>query len=463
MTRLSAILTLSIAILFASCGTEPTSGPGELKPVDASKIRFSRLMHKSSQVKIVEDKNLTDQQLLTYPVTDSIPARWQNRLPHKAIENEILMKFSLYNASDSTLSLYFYPGAYFKSIRLLKLNDSSKSLSEVDPKETEPEFRKGFRLMQISAHDSSVYFARLKPVLTSANLFYPAIVQKDFAGAFIAAKKEQRANSNIVTYIAAGIMLMMILYSMAVFVQNGGREFLYYAGYAFCMGSLLFLKSFLAYRFSDFNFFFESYWDLLILCLGVGFYFFFLRKFLNTRSNHPFLDKAFKVTEILVAVLLVFYTILFFSTNDFYALDLVENFTKQLLLIVGIVFIIYGLRNKDKLLRYLLIGNVLLSFFSIVSFVQILAPFRVTEMRVLDSLIQRYSIMRSVWWRNLLSSSSHLLIKIVAILSKEHVKEKDSKLRTNAKNWKNKWQFSLLSKTSETGYLQTCTMNLGQV
>ncbi|HKP31884.1 MAG TPA: sensor histidine kinase, partial [Chitinophagaceae bacterium] len=379
MTRRTAILTLSLSIFFASCGTEPRSGTGELKPIDASKIRFSRLLQKNSLVRIAEDKILPDQQLVSYSISDSIPVQWQNRLPHKAIENEILLKFVLYSNADTSLALYFYPGAYFKGLRLIRYNDSINTLTEIDAKETEPEYRKGFRLIRIEPKDSSIYFARLIPVRTSVNLFYPALVQKDFIGAFIAAKKEQRATSNIVTYVATGIMLMMILYSMAVFVQNGGREFLYYAGYAFCMGLLLFLKSFLVYKFSEFNFFFESYWDLLILCAGVGFYFFFLRKFLNTKSNHPFLDKTFKVTEILVGTLLIFYTILFFSTNNFYSLDLVENFTKQLLLIVGIVFIIYGIRKNDKLLRYLLIGNALLSFFSIVSFVQILFPFRLTE------------------------------------------------------------------------------------
>jgi uncharacterized SAM-binding protein YcdF (DUF218 family) len=42
--------------------------------------------------------------------------------------------------------------------------------------------------------------------------------------------------------MVCGILLMMILYSIAVFWMNGNIEFVYYAGYASAMYLLFYLK-----------------------------------------------------------------------------------------------------------------------------------------------------------------------------------------------------------------------------
>jgi signal transduction histidine kinase len=55
-------------------------------------------------------------------------------------------------------------------------------------------------------------------------------------------------------------------------------------------------------------------------------------------------------------------------------LDFFENFTKQILLLVGIVFVVYGVRRNDPLMRWLVWGNICLIFFSVVSFLLIVSP-----------------------------------------------------------------------------------------
>jgi len=41
----------------------------------------------------------------------------------------------------------------------------------------------------------------------------------------------------MITYVFCGLLLMMIFYSLANFLQGANKEFLYYSGYAFFLGS----------------------------------------------------------------------------------------------------------------------------------------------------------------------------------------------------------------------------------
>ena len=368
---------LVFALFFISCNkqsgvTAPAQVPDKVNvaAVPAQKNIYRNLRHA-----VVSPGSVSNEQLAGISIDKPLPADWQgHRVPPSIIENELLLKITLLNRSDSLEAVYFYPGAYFTKIDLFKVT-SQGNAELVSPRETDAENRAGFRLLQLLPHDSNTYIARLQFLRTSATMFYPAIVKHDFIKSFLTDKIHYKEKVNLITYVASGVMLMMIFYSIAVYRLNRSREFMYYTIYAASLALLLFLKSFLLYDFTNFNYFFESYWDFLVQCLGIGSYFMFIRKFLDTKTRHPFIDKTFKIGQYIIIGFIGIYTALYFFTNNFVWLNLFENITKQFLLVIGLIFIIYGVRHwEDKLLRLLVIGNVWLLVFSVISFLQIVMP-----------------------------------------------------------------------------------------
>src|SRR5206468_12295407 len=85
------------------------------------------------------------------------------------------------------------------------------------------------------------------------------------------------------------------------------------------------------------------------------------------------------LSEYFIGALLAVYTVLYFFTDNFIWLDFFENFTKQFLLLIGVMFVFYGIRKHDSLMQWLVWGNILLILFSIFSFVLIVTPFSVTN------------------------------------------------------------------------------------
>lgn len=362
--------------------------------VDVGKLRFFSDLYKSMRYEMIAtDAPATA--VISTDINKKFSETWRrHRVPADIIEHDLLVKFTLSNTSDSLQQVYFYPGAYFEKIELYRVSASKTVLVSQDG--TPEMYRPGFRLVQLEAKAQSDFVARLKFVRTSATMFYPAMLQKDYIKPFITEKKEGKVKASMITYLASGIMLMMIFYSLAVFYQTGNKEFLYYSGYATCLTLLLFLKSFLLYDFTPFNFFFESYWDFLVQCFGVACYFFFIRRFLDTKRKHPFLEKTFKIAQVILGICIAVYTFLYFFSSDFTWLNNFENFTKQSLLVIGLIFIIYGARRKkDKPLRYMMWGNIFLLFFSLLSFLLIVTPFQITsnnDFRWVNSAIIYYEI-----------------------------------------------------------------------
>jgi signal transduction histidine kinase len=161
---------------------------------------------------------------------------------------------------------------------------------------------------------------------------------------------------------------MMILFSMANFLQGANREFFYYSGYAFFVGGMLFAKALFDFRANNTSFFIESYLDFIMQCLGHMFYLIFMQRFLDTRHKHPFLYKLYNGGIILLISAMVAFTLLHYFTDNFPLQNLVENATKVLLLVMIVVFLVYSIRHwADKLLRFLFWGNSMLFLFSLLS------------------------------------------------------------------------------------------------
>ena len=187
---------------------------------------------------------------------------------------------------------------------------------------------------------------------------------------FIERYKNNLSNKpiNLITYIVSGILLMMIFYSLSVYFQNFKPVFLYCSAYAFFMGLLIFLKSYLYNTTTIANYYFEGYFDFMLEACGFLFYIAFIRKFLQTAEKHPVLEKTFKACQWATIGLIIIFSIASFVSNSFFVSNIIESLTKLMLVELSIFFIIYGLSKNDKLMSYLTIGQIMLIVFSILSF-----------------------------------------------------------------------------------------------
>ena len=161
---------------------------------------------------------------------------------------------------------------------------------------------------------------------------------------------------------------MMILFSLANYFQGGNQEFLYYSGYAFFLGIMLFIKAIYSYHTTWFGFFQETYLDLIMQNAGILMYMLFMQKYLATKQQHTFLYKCYNAG----IVLLIFSTAVFsyahYFTGNFTLENSIENITKVMLLTMIVIFLVYSIGHwHDKLLRYLFWGNLFLLLFSLIS------------------------------------------------------------------------------------------------
>jgi signal transduction histidine kinase len=303
-------------------------------------------------------------------------------IPYGMINHTLYLKFTMRNSSDSLLPVFFYPGFYFKEIEIFSASPENIVGSFANIKQfpgNDSDSYEGFDLINLAPKTTRVFYVKLSLAKTPVNILGPRIINKNFIIYFKTAFLARKSRMSLITYVVSGILLMMIFYSLAVYLQNFSVEFLYYSGYAFSMGILLFLKSALFNTNTPFNYFFESYLDFFIQFAGYIFYIIFIRKFLDTKRNYPFLEKLFLFSEWFIFLLLAAFSITYFFTSRIEILSLIENGTKQFLLIIGIIFIIFGIRKKDKLMNYLVAGQSILIFFSAISLFLIINPIRFVQ------------------------------------------------------------------------------------
>lgn len=308
----------------------------------------------------------------TYTSIVFIPElRHKGTIPNDFVTQKVVLRFNLTNSADSTANAWFFPGFYYKDIKLFRLEGTTlKAIPPVLPPVADSV---GFRLISLPAKDSATIYAELSFVKTYVNTIRPRLINIDYTKAFIAELRSTLNESDLMTYIFCGLLLMMIFFSMANFLQGANPEFLYYSGYAFFLGGMLLTKTMFGFRSSQISFFFEAYMDFIMQGLGIMFYMIFMQRFLDTKNNHPFLYKLYNAGIALLTISLLSYTYFHYFTDNYTIEYLIENATKVLLLAMVIIFLVYSLRSwKDKLMRYLFWGNLCLFIFSLVSQIAVL-------------------------------------------------------------------------------------------
>lgn len=290
------------------------------------------------------------------------------------INKKAVARFTIINDADTSRVFYFFPGFFFEDSRLYQLEDEKLvPLPSVAP---DVKDNAAIREISLKAGDTATFIAEAIQVKTYNNRFTPRLINPLYLEAHLGQLHNSNKIEAFITYIFCGLLLMMILFSIATYSQGGNKEFLYYAGYAFFLGFMLFTKPHYNLRSDEMTFFFEGYLDFILQCIGICFYMAFMMRFLATKQKYPFLHGLYKYSIIGLLLAMVVFTWFHYGTDNFFLENLVENYiTKGLLLVLMVVFLVYAHnRWSDQLLRYLFWGNLLYLIFAIISLGLILAP-----------------------------------------------------------------------------------------
>ncbi|MEI9808622.1 MAG: 7TM diverse intracellular signaling domain-containing protein [Bacteroidota bacterium] len=365
----SILLTVCFSLLLANIQAQPVllkekdSLAGTC--VDISKIRLVKSISKYVEVAYSDEK-------AGLPAFYSSSLRFSpgiihtKTIPPDFVTKKVLMRFSVCNGADTAQGAYFFPGFYYEHISLYRLRNNK--LEEIPRKLPDTPDSIGYRFIYLSAHDTAVIIAELGLLKTYVNTMRPRLINPEYQSVFVTDLHSAHNESELMTYVFCGLLLMMILFSIANFLQGANPEFLYYSGYAFFLGVMLLTKAMLTYHSTTLSYFLESYLDFILQGLGIMFYMVFMQKYLATRKQHPFLYRLYNAGIAMLIISMALYTVFHYLTDNFVVENNIENITKVLLLLLTLIFLIYSiLRWNDKLIRYIFWGNLCLFIFSLFS------------------------------------------------------------------------------------------------
>ena len=387
------LITLSFLLCINSVGQVPPSPDDSLvnSYTDISKITLVKTISKTISSIYIRNNEHPESGYANLPFRPGL--RHKGTVPNKFVTKKILLKFNILNTADTSVAVYFFPGFYFNEIRLFKIINKQEieKIPAVLPSVNDSA---GYRRITLLPHDSASIIAELTLVKTYNNAVRPRLVNSEYLPSYISDLFSIHNRNNMITYIFCGLLLMMILFSVASFLQAANPEFLYYSGYAFFLGGMLFAQARHSFHSNSTSFFVEGYLDFIMQVAGIIFYMIFMQKFLTTRSKHPFLYKLYNAGILLLIISLISYTYFHYFSDNFSAENLVENITKVLLLLMIVIFLVYSLKHwKDKLLRYLFWGNFCLFIFALISQLAVfLSPFFKTLPGVFSSSVIYYEI-----------------------------------------------------------------------
>lgn len=290
--------------------------------------------------------------------------RQMNQLPGKRIPKALMIDagiyllFKLNNNDQEPRSFYLSPGIYARETVLYSLDSITGQWIKI-PGQIRAEIKeKAYRYFTVQPGTETTILVKCKYARTNISAFSPYLINPAFIDYHINFVQTHWFGVSTFTYVLCGLLLMMLFFSTANYLQNYKKEFLYYSIYALCMGLLLFLKAALYKHSSAFSFFNEEYLDYFLQMLGYIFYIGFTRMFLNTPANYPKLNRLFITAEIVLGVFVIAFSVFYFGGFRYVYLTGTENLSKFFLIFLGIMYVILGIVERNKLMNYLLAGNV---------------------------------------------------------------------------------------------------------
>jgi signal transduction histidine kinase len=352
------------SLVVSTCILTSIASNAQSPAIDASKIKFSKSI--SNEISMFYFPSKVDLPNIYSPATFKEGVIHKKNIPNEFVPMIAAVRFRLYNSADSVVKICFFPGLYYRYITLYR--DVGSRLQEL-PSELPPVRDSiGYRLITLAPHDSQTIVAELGFVKTYINTLRPRLISPEFLNSYITGMQSANRENDLVTFLFCGLLLMMVLFSIANFLQGGNREFLYYSGYAFFLGTMLGTKAMFTGHSSHISYFLEAYLDFILQITGIMFYMIFMQKYLETRSRYPFLYKLYSLGIVMLILSLISYSFFHYFTNNFVTENAIENLTKGLLLLMTVVFLAYSARHwQDKMMRYLFWGNLCLFVFSLLS------------------------------------------------------------------------------------------------
>jgi signal transduction histidine kinase len=365
-------IATSLFILFFTASIPGYSQEPDSMTIDVAKLRFSEIINEKCWFSAQPRGLVPATAIPSLPYSNKEVRKYHGKaVLDSLMEKDLYLKFVLYNSADTAKNIYLLPAFYCTTISLFRATpgDVPASFQAIPDSSIKKGAYAGVRLLRIEPHEKVVFFCRFNLLRSNVNGFATRIIEEDFLDQWLVITKNKDWALDLCTYVVSGILLLMVFYSLAIYLQNHNKEFLYYAVYTLCTVLLLFLKSFLNVSANWFNFFYEEYLDFMILSGSVFSYLIFVRKFINTRENHPQLDKFLRWADWILLGLFCVFSMIYFFTDRYIILSLMENLViKIFFFIIGVIFIIYSLKKKDTLLNYLAAGNFALIVFSVLSF-----------------------------------------------------------------------------------------------
>jgi signal transduction histidine kinase len=335
------------------------------KCIDISKIRLVKSISRYVSVAYFSEK--ADLPVFYSSSLQFTPGIiYTKTIPTDIVTKKAVLRFHLCNSADTATGVYFFPGFYYRYIRLYRLRNDK--LEEIPRKLPDNPDSIGYRFIALPAHDTATIFAELGFLKTYVNTLRPRLINPEYESSFVTDLHSAHNESELMTYVFCGLLLMMILFSMANFLQGANPEFLFYSMYAFFLGFMLLTKAMFTYHADSLSYFLESYLDFVLQGLGIMFYMVFMQKYLDTKRQHPFLYKLYNAGIVMLVTSVLAYTWSHYFTDNFVVENAIENITKVLLLLLTLIFLVYSImRWDDKMIRYLFWGNLCLFMFSVFS------------------------------------------------------------------------------------------------
>jgi signal transduction histidine kinase len=290
------------------------------------------------------------------------------------IDSKVYLLFWLNNDEDKPRDFFITPGTFAKECVIYTRINNDNPWVEFPGQIVANKNEDAYRYFTIPPGIEMQVLVRSSYARTNIIRLNPYLINPIFFDDHINNIHTNWFGVNTFTYVLCGLLLMMLLYSLANYLQNYKREFLYYSIYALCIGTLLFLKAALYNRSTSFNFFNEEYLDYFLQMLGYIFYIGFTRMFLNTPTKYPTLNKMFIIAEVVLGVFLVVFSIFYFTDAAYRNLSITENASKFFLIFLGIMYIVLGIVKRNRLMNYLLAGNVSNLLMGAISVYLILVP-----------------------------------------------------------------------------------------
>jgi len=345
--------------------------PGDSNSIDIATITDSSLINKNYQIFIdstgsYAPENIPDNDWKTldnYNLKKYIPTYW--------ITRNVYLKFTLINSSDSVETVYFIAGHYIRRNSLFIMTAPNNAQLQKDESKAD-----GYQPILLKPGEKQTFIASFYFTKRLRNYFLPQLVKSNYLRKHKIFNYYKIDTALTAGLLLSGVLLMMIFFTAANFIVSKRKAFLYNCIYSICMFGLFFLTAFLERKTGVFTSLFLEYVDFMLLAAGTVFYIAFTRKFLDTKINYPLLNKIFVYEEKFLLLLLAAFTYIVFVTDNFFLQELLENGMKIIALVIGIVYIIIALAQRNKLMNYLAIGNAILIFFSIISFLIIVFPLK---------------------------------------------------------------------------------------